>query len=383
MIKIFTFSLTLASFSFAGSESGDFLEDLGSSPISFDERDSTEASPLQFSPTLSLDADLLISDEINVQRYSANLDTDIGATSVGLSYRRIEYQVDVSGTGVFPTSVDETTDQLSLSLAHEWTEHYSSSVSLSGYSGFTNFRSIWINELLSQRLGGAPGFREPDPFGFSVNFTNTFLLPNKFDSIAVAAGYSRDRIAPGQQVEITPTSFGVVSGDDTLDTVSFSITGNFHLTNKVTSQWFARAAFVSDREVRTQYRIKTAWNIIDKITLRSELGATIEPADFESYYGGLSLTYQITDPLSLTIGYRLYTDTGEITTSNFNSAAPEFDSSEISASLLWSKGSHSLSTSVAFLQGEFDEINSASEPFEDLFSDRDFFAVRAAYTYQF
>lgn len=383
MTKIIISSFAAASFAFGGPPAGDFLESIGTSPVSFDGDDATTSSPLQFSPNFSVDADLLVSDDINVQRYTATLGADIGATSVGLTYSRIEYQLDVTGTGTFPTSVNESTDQLSLSFGREWTEHYSSTLALSGYNGFTNHRSIWIDELTTQRLGGAPGFREADPFGFSVNFTNTFLLPNKFDSIAVSVGYSRDRIAPGQAFEFSPTFFGVVSGDDTLDTVSASITGSFYLTNKITSQWFARAAFVSDREVRTQYRVSTAWNITDGLTLRSEVGATFEPTDFQSYFGGLTLSYQIIDPLRLSIGYRLYTDTGEITTSNFNSAAPGFDSSEISASLLWTQGSHSFRTSVAFLQGDFDAINSASEPFEDLFSDRNFFAVRAAYTFQF
>ncbi len=380
-------TIILTTTSFAGTQEGNFLEDIGSdsSSFEFNDTESDEKSSFKISPTFSIDVDLLVSEDINVQRYSTDLQLEHRDTTVGIAYSRIQYDLDITGESVSPVNETTSTDRVTLTLGQEWTDKASSSFSLSGYQGFTNFRSIWINQIFEQDLGGAPGFRDANPFGFSANLSNTFILPNDFDSITWGIGYSRDRIAAGQQIETFPGPpfIAVTQGNDTLDTISTSLTGNFFITNKFTTQWFFRAAFVSAREVRTQYRIKTAWNIIDKLTLRGEIGATIERPNFESYYGGATLSYQITAPLSLTVGYRIYTDTGEVTTSNFNSSAPELDSTEISASMRWSNGTHSLSTSVAFLQTDFGTVNSASAPFEDLFSDREFFAIRAAYTYQF
>jgi len=151
----------------------------------------------------------------------------------------------------------------------------------------------------------------------------------------------------------------------------------------ITTQLVARVNFVSDREVRTQLRAKAAWNPINRLTFRGEFGATIEQPEFQAFFGGLSINYQILDQLTFSAGYRVYGDTGEITTSNFNSAAPDLDTRETSASLLWSNGIHSLSASVAFFETDFGEVSFVNQQFADLFSDRDFFAIRAAYSYQF
>ena len=377
----------LGTTSFAGAKGGDFSEDLENSSI-FDEIDTDdvgEGSSLNFGVDFSADGDFLISDDINVQRYSGSLGLEFWDTTLGLSYRRVNYDLDVTGEAVNPVNRTETTDLVSLTVGQKWNDHFSSSLALSGYEGFTSHRSIWITETFDQQSRGAPGFREADPSGFSVGLTHVFTLPNDFDTISWNIGYSRDRIAPGQSVSFDPFTgfFGVLPTEDTLETFFTSLTGNFYLTNKVTSQWFVRASQVTDRELRTQLRLNTAWNIGRGLTLRGEVGATFEQPDFDSYYGGLTLSYQLLDSLSASVGYRVYSDSGEITTSNFNSSAPEFDSTEISASLLWANGAHSASLSVAFLQTEFGEINLASERFEALFSDRNFFAVRAAYSVEF
>lgn len=380
------FNLTLATSALAGTSNGDFVEDLGSNSIAYDSNADESDGGTQLSVTdFTLDADLLISDDINVQRYSATLGLEYGDTTLDLSYNQVNYDLDVAGEAINPTNRDDRTDLYSLTLGQKWNDRVSSSLALSGYEGFTSHRSIWITETFDQTSRGAPGFQEADPSGFSVGLTNTFTLPNDFDTISWSIGYSRDQIAPGQTISFDPLTgfFGVLPTDDVLETFSTSLTGNFYVTNKVTSQLFLRASQVTDREVRGQVRLNTAWSITQGLTLRGEIGTTFESPDFDSLYGGLTLTYQLLDSLSATVGYRLYSDSGEITTSNFNSSAPEFDSSEISASLLWNSGPHSASLSAAFLETDLGDINPASARFEGLFTDRNFFAVRAAYTLKF
>ena len=389
MKKLIICSLACASIGFgkSGSSPGDFLSnlDLDSDSSEFEDIDLEDEEPaLQIFKTVSVDADVLISDDVNIQRYSAELELAAGKSTYGLSYRRIEYDLDITGGGLFDTESRESTDLLSLSYARKWTDNFSSSLALSGYKGFTNFRSIWTTEAFDQLSEGVPGFREANPFGFSANLTNTYILPNDFDSISWSLGYSRDRIAPGQvPTFVPPNFFGVVPSDDTLDTLSTSFTGNFYVTNKVTTQLFARTSVVSEREVRTQLRIKTAWNIVDSLILRGEIGTTFESPEFESYYGGVTLNYQILDSLYCSLGYRIYTDSGEINTSNFNSAAPEFDSQELSLALQWIQGAHAVTLSAAYLDTEFGEVGLANSRFGGLFSDREFVALRAAYTTEF
>lgn len=365
--------------------SGDFLGGFDGNNFVNKVTEPSPSAPKSISRVFSTDADLIFADDVEIQRYSAEYDVTWGNTTFGISYSRTLYDVDFSGPGLFDTNLTDQTDNYSLSLAHDWNDTYSSSISLSGYQGFTSFRSLWFPEFFRQNDGAFPGFRElGDPFGISVALGNTYTFANGIDSVNVGLSYSRDRIVPAQQGDFDPfTGFEIITGDDTLDTVAVSVTGNFYLTNKITTEWSARVSFVSDRDARTQLRVRAAWSILDNLTLRGEYGVTIEQPDFDAFFGGLTLDYQISNNFALSVGYRLYTDSGEVTTANFNTSAPGFDSSEVSASLLWTSGGHSVRASVAYLDTEFDPVLFANANFEQLFSDREFIAARLAYTYAF
>lgn len=328
------------------------------------------------------DADFLLSDDIDIQRYSANLEYERGNNLFGITYTYTRYTVEYSPTSLgFENDLSEDNNQVALNWTHRWNGSYTSDFSASTYEGFTDFRSIWTSEFFRQSFGFFPAFENPDPRGFSLSFGTTYTFPNQIDTLRLDFGFSQDRIAPGFEVnEFTGT---LDSSNDILDTYSVALTGEFYLTNKITSQWFARVAFVTDREVRTQIRSNLAWSLHDRLTLRGEIGATFESPDFDAFFGGLSFNYQITPNLEASLGYRLYNDSGEITTSNFNTAAPGVDTSEAFISLLYSKGGHSFRASFAFLDTDFETVNVANIPFQNLFQDRDFVAVRAAYSYQF
>ena len=378
------YSLLLSSSFVAAKSGGDFLEDLETDTSSFELEDALEKEPLTITKTYSTDVDLLLSDDIQVERYAADFEVGIGDNTIGFGFSRTEYDVDFFGPGLRTENLREGSSNYSLSLSHKWSDLLTSSVSVSGYEGFTSFRSVWFANFFEQTVGQNPAFREQgDPFGISASLTNTFSLPNEVDSISWTLSYARDSIVPGQSNTFTQNGLDVIVGDETLDTIATSITGNFYITNRITTQWFARAAFVSDRELRTQFRVKAAWNPIDRLTLRGEIGATFEPTNFQAFFGGGTITYQILPSLSLTAGYRVYTDTGEITSGNFNTAAPGADTNEVSASLLWTTGTHSLSASVAYVQTELDDLSAANVNFSQIFSDREFLAVRTAYTYRF
>lgn len=362
-------------------KNGDFLSEVSSNGTT------SEFSPADDIPSVrtldfTIDSDFLLSDDIDIQRYSAGFEHELDGTTIGLTYTYTRYDVEyVPSTTGFNNNLTEDNHQISFSLGKEWNDSFSSTFSASGYRGFTDFRSIWTSEFFRQSFQFFPDFEDPDPFGFSATLGTTYTLPNEIDTIAVDIGYSRDRIAPG--FEVSEFTGRLESSEDILETYSVGLTGNFYITNKITSQVFARVAFVTDREVRTQLRANLAWSLLDNLTLRGEYGATYEPADFEAFFGGLSLNYQITSNLEASLGYRIYQDSGEITTSNFNTAAPGVETREAFVSLLYSQGPHSLRASVALLDTDFDPVTIANIPFENLFQDRDFLALRAAYSYSF
>lgn len=335
------------------------------------------------SQRIDFEADALISDDIRVQRYSAAYEAEAGYLTFGASFGYLTHFIDYNPNGTTnPLTRTEETFQGSLSLGYAWNDSLTSSISLSGYEGFTDYRSLWISEFFRQSFELFPQYEEADPYGFAISFGNSWEFANGVDRISLDLGYSRDRIAPGW--EIGGLRFNEAeSTDDILETFSGSLTVENYVTSTIKTQQTVRLSQVTDRELRTQLRTNWAWAPLDSWTLRAELGATFEPTDFESYFGGLNLVYQITPQLSFDLGYRLYTDSGEITTSNFNTAAPALDSNEISASLLWTNGTHSLRGTVGFYQTDFEPSGVENIEFANLYRDRDFFALRGAYSLTF
>lgn len=51
-------------------------------------------------------------------------------------------------------SLEESTAQAGIALEYEWNKQWSSSLSWSGYEGFSEYRSVWISQFYQQFLKG-------------------------------------------------------------------------------------------------------------------------------------------------------------------------------------------------------------------------------------
>jgi len=92
----------------------------------------------------------------------------------------------------------------------------------------------------------------------------------------------------------------------------------------------------------------------------------------------------VTPKLQIDLGYRIYEDTGEINSSNFNNAAPGLRSSELSISALYRARGFDVRGSIAMFDTDFDEItNPENTVFGNLFRDREFLAARLAFSRSF
>ena len=141
---------------------------------------------------------------------------------------------------------------------------------------------------------------------------------------------------------------------------------------------------MENREFRTQVQSQFAYSLSDRFTLRGQIGASNEEPTFEAIYGGLNLVYELNSNWQFDLGFRYYEDTGEISNTNFNTAAPGVNSTEISCGVLWRKDGLAVRASVALYNTDFDPVtNPANQVFANLYRDRDFVAARVALSYDF
>jgi len=171
----------------------------------------------------------------------------------------------------------------------------------------------------------------------------------------------------------------VAIGDPYLNTHSGTLSWESTLNRRIRTQQTLQISRTEGREVRLQFRTDWALALSDKFTVRLQGGVATEDPVFDAYFGGVVLVYELSPKWQFDLGYRVYDDTGEINSSNFNNAAPGLQSSEISVSALYRSGDLSIRGSLGLFDTDFDEItNPENTVFGELFRDREFLTARIA-----
>ena len=328
--------------------------------------------------SIDLETEALLSDDIDIWRSALRYSQERQAWSLDAGLSHTDYTLDYQPFARFggtPARLDEGTWQADLTFAHQLGDSFEASLGFSGYDGFADYRSIWIAEYYRQTFNfPGSGYYPPDPHGWSVT-GGLVWDPAIGTRLALDLIYGRDTIAPGWTFR-TP-------GNDLLETRAAALRWEQALNPRLKSELSFLYNDVTDRDPR--YHLQSSWAAVltDELTLRAQLGAATEDPNFEAYYGGLSLDYQFHDDWSLTLGGRLYEDTGEIESSGFNTAAPGVKTAELGASVLYDNGDHALRLGVSFFETEYDPVSFANSFFANLYQERDWWTFRLAYSLNF
>lgn len=327
---------------------------------------------------IDLESEAMLSDDIDVWRSAFRYAQDRGGWSIEAGASFTDYSLDYEPFALFggsPASLDESTWQGDLTFAHEIGDSFEGSLTLSGYDGYSDYRSIWIAEYYRQTFDfPGSGYYGPDPHGWAVTGGLTWD-PHIGTRVGLDLIYGRDTIAPGW-------TFGA-PGNDLLESRTVALRWEQAVNPRLRSELALLYNDVTERDPR--YHLQSTWTaaLTDAVTLRAQLGAATEDPDFDALYGGLSLDYQFSTNWSLTCSGRLYDDTGEIESAGFNTAAPGVETAELGASVLYDNGEHALRLGVSFYDTSYDPVDLDNAFFANLYDDRDWWTIRLAYTANF
>ncbi len=341
--------------------------------------------------SLDFDVDILSSSDIEVLNYKVQYERQIGSYKLLLGYGNTRHQVDYTvpiGTNTDDNFVSTSADDYSLGVEKFIGENLLLSLTGQYTKGFSDHRSVWIAEFNRQRWGGFPSFREANPqsYAASVGLQWNYSASGR---LGATLGYSNALIVPGVSIDgdtvLDPTGQpDVMITEEGIDTFSGSLQWEQNLNSRLKAQQTLRLSQIENREFRTQFSSEWAYALTPNIVLRLDVGATNEEPTFEAIYGGVKFIYELGTSLQFDLGWRYYEDTGEINSSNFNTAAPGVLNTEISAGVLWTQGNLAMRASVAIFDTDFDEVtNSVNEVFTNLYRDREFIAGRLAMSYSF
>ena len=255
---------------------------------------------------------------------------------------------------------------------------------VSAYSGFRSLADIWLDEYYRQQYagGGIPGavYSAPDPqgWGATAQLRHEWIPGASFLTVSLA--YLRDHVAPGYEIEDTGTSFALVRGIDTLETIALSASWEGVVNRAIRLRQSFGISRTSERDPRLSATFEANISLGLHWISRSVISGTIEEPEFQSFSIAQSFEWEAFREHFVYIALRAYRDTGQIESANLiSSAAPGLDT--LLAQLGWR---WQTSATASFLAAtgpywtRYDATGIGTERFAGLYRDRDWWWSRVA-----
>ncbi len=339
-----------------------------------------------------LQSDALISSDISLlaTRFLRRGVGNAAETEVVLSYRRfdIEYQpfseADVVGDA---SRRLESNVSLRSSLNSYASQSLQYKLSAGAYLGFTDHRSIWLDEYYRQQFSAIDGYEKADPWGMDVSAGLTWDTLSSYGILGASLGFQQDDVAPGYD---RPLFQPLERGRERLYTASLALT-----METVASPWIRilhelRFAKTTDREVRYGYRGFVNLALSENLVARFEGAYTFEEtalegeSDFRSYSTGLTFEYDWDQRWFLGVSGRLYDDNGQIETSILvSNGPPPLETRHLGLSLRRQEERNSWKLSLASYESRFEKVDTNIRPFGNLYKSRDWLLVDFSFAHWF
>jgi hypothetical protein len=248
------------------------------------------------------------------------------------------------------------------------------------YQGFTDYRSLWLDEYYRQLFSGMPGYQEADVGGCNVGIGGRYEYLKATGLLNWNVGWQQDNVAPAYEKII----FGpLIRGTSELETWRFGLGSEHVLTPCLRFKQDAAAINTTDRAWRYTYAAETAWSVADNWTLRLR-GEGTKEADFHSVLGALLIERDWEALWFAGIALRVYHDNGQIIDPLLISgAAPALDSYQLQLTLRYSGVHATWRLAIGPYLTRYAQTTANNAQFAPLYQDRDWLAVQAAWNWRF
>lgn len=329
--------------------------------------------------------DSLSAPDIAINNSSITGQFPIGQVEVSVGISRNDSQVDYQPSGLDLVGVayrrNEAMNQVSLNGSWEFDQRFTGLLSLARYEGFTDYKSVWIDEFYNQQFSLFPNFRDVTPRGHSISLGGRWEYIPGLATFDVVVGYQYDRISPAYEaIPFEPLQVGLID----LDTASLRLVFENVLTPRVRVKQQFQLVDTTARDIRASYFGTANIAVDDDWVLRIDLGATVESPGFDSFQSAVSLEYDIDERWFFHGFFRRYNDSGEIVDPTIiSTAAPALDTELFGIGVTWVKDRWSFHVSLGDYDTQYDDVPSSSFQFENLYLDRewDFFRTQLSVTF--
>ena len=334
--------------------------------------------------------------------FEALLASDIEITSSALNYGqkhgstdwRINYTHNTIGEDYenfvlfdflgYPERITENYDAGSLSLRQKLNNTLTLYVAGGGYVGFTDYRSLWLANYYKQQFASffPDVYEKPTPKGLNASGGLRWEYQPTTGFIEAGFFYSSDDIASGYERDLFTGD--AIRGNSSLQTYSPTLKFENIVSRRIRVLNEFQLTFTTDRETRYAYRNAINIALGEHWVWRMLGGYTHEDPTLRAWYAGATLEFEITPRWLINLSGLYYHDTGEIENSAFiSTAAPGVETWQAGLGLRYAGESSSFSLTVAPIWANYEPVTVGTRPFTNLYRDRDWVSVQAAWSVTF
>lgn len=329
----------------------------------------------------------LLSSDVQLTTTSVTYGQQQGGTEWNLSYTHNTYGEDYEPYRPFDflgfaERLDESYDSGQVSLRQKLGERFTLSAGGGVYSGFTDYRSLWLANYYKQQFSFVPGYTEPDPHGFNASTGLRWEYQPTTGFVEANFLYANDEIAPGYEFE---SQLGrAVHGRDILHSYAPGLKFENILTSRIRTLNEFQLTLTSEREPRYTYRGSVNVALGERWVWRTIGGYTHEDPTLRAWYVGSTLEFEFAPRWFISASGLYYTDTGEIENSLFiSTAAPGLTTWQGGMGLRYAGEHMSFHLAVAPVWSDYEPVEVGTRPFTNLYRDRDSISVQAAWAFEF
>ncbi len=251
------------------------------------------------------------------------------------------------------------------------------------YDGFRDYRAAWLDEFYRQSYSEVPGYKEAHPSGYSAGAGARWEYLPERGFLETSVSYAEFDVAPDYEAVPDP-DFHVVRSPGSINRIGFSISSEnviapfVRLLNEVT------AFDTSGREPRLSYQISANIAAANRWVIRPHAGYAHEDPQFNAWYGGVTLEYDVTAALQVFVRGAYYHDTGEILDSlTVSGAPPPIETYQFGVGLRYSWNSMTLQLYAGPYLMRYGDLEQGTRPFTNLYRDRNWGIAQMAFSMQF
>jgi hypothetical protein len=249
------------------------------------------------------------------------------------------------------------------------------------YRGFTDYRSVWLDEYYRQMFSGVPGYAGVSPQGWHALAGGRWSYVPGSAILQVTLLEQGDTVSPGYEPQIGGP---LVRGRDRLQTTAERVSTENVLTPALRTLLEVGATSTTGRETRYSVQGSLNWAICDTLTLRTVVAGVREPPAFHAVSAALSLERDWSARWFAGLTVRGYRDSGEVVDPLIvSSAAPALRTMYVAAGLRWQGARAAVRLEGGPYRTRYDDVALGSAQFARIYQDRNWRCLQCTASWRF